>query len=244
MADVFTALYFSVLNHDSKKPDWSERDRLILSNGHICPILYASLAHAGYFDKKLLKTLRKLGSPLQGHPHLGELPGVENTSGSLGQGLSQAAGMALAFKMDKKPNRIYCITSDGEHQEGQTWEAYMFSAKYRLSNLTVLVDRNNIQIDGFTEDIMPLQPLKEKIESFGWQVLTIDGHNIEAIIDACHQANSTQEQPSAIICNTIPGEGVDFMENVPKWHGDKVDKKTKHEALEDLRSMIGKISYD
>ncbi|MDP3733314.1 MAG: transketolase, partial [Candidatus Daviesbacteria bacterium] len=177
MADIFTALYFNVLNHDSTKPDWQERDRLVLSNGHICPVLYATLAHAGYFPVSELKTLRKLGTRLQGHPHRGVLPGIETTSGPLGSGLSQACGMALAGLMDKKKWWVYCLTSDGEHDAGNTWEAVMFAGKNKLNNLTVIIDRNNIQIDGFTEGVMPLEPLKEKYEAFGWYVLEIDGHN-------------------------------------------------------------------
>ncbi|MFZ1721893.1 MAG: transketolase [Microgenomates group bacterium] len=244
MADVFTAMYFQVLKHSPRNPDWDERDRLILSNGHICPIWYVALSLSGYFDVEELKTLRKLNSRLQGHPHLGSLPGIENTAGPLGQGLSQAAGLALGFKMDAKPNRVYCLMSDGEQQEGQNWEAYMFAGARRLNNLTVLIDRNNIQIDGFTEDIMPLQPFKHKLEAFRWNVLDIDGHNIEHVIDACNQAKSTQEQPTAIICNTIPGKGVDFMENMVEWHGQSPDKKQAREALDDLRTLQGRIWWE
>ncbi|HYD35636.1 MAG TPA: transketolase [Vitreimonas sp.] len=243
MTDVFAALYFCVMKHDPTKPNWSERDRLLLSAGHICPALYATLAEVGYFPKSHLKTLRKLGSPLQGHPHLGSLPGIENTSGPLGQGLSQACGVALAFKMDNLKNNVFAILSDGEHQEGQTWEAYMLGAKYRLSNLTVLIDRNNIQIDGNTEDIMPLEPLRAKLEAFGWHVQEIDGHNLEAIIDACHQAQAVAHAPSAIICHTIPGKGVEFMEGDFKWHGAPPTAAQAKEALRELRTLKGKIRY-
>jgi transketolase len=244
MADVFTALYFNVLKHDPRQPDWEERDRVILSNGHICPVLYATLAEAGYFSKEELATLRQINSRLQGHPHFGSLPGVENTSGPLGQGLSQAAGLATAFKMDGKRNRVFCLLSDGEHQEGQTWEAYLFAGAKRLNNLTALIDRNNIQIDGYTEDIMPLQPFKTKLEAFRWNVLDIDGHNIEAIIDALNQAKSTQEQPTAIICNTIPGKGVEFMENDYEWHGKPPSGVEGAKALRELRSLKGRIWWE
>lgn len=244
MADVFAALYFSVLKHDPTNPTWSHRDRLVLSNGHICPVLYATMAEAGYFPKSELKNVRKIGSFLQGHPHFNLEHGIENTSGPLGQGLSQAIGMALGYKIDAKQNRIYCVMSDGEQQEGQNWEAYMYAGNKRLSNLTVLIDRNNIQIGGYTEDIMPLQPFKHKLEAFRWNVLDIDGHNIEAIIDACNQAKATQEQPTAIICNTIPGKDIDFMENMPEWHSKPPNKREAKTALDELRSMKGKIWWD
>ncbi|MCA9373153.1 transketolase [Candidatus Woesebacteria bacterium] len=244
MADVFTALYFGgVVRHDPQQPDWPGRDRVLLSNGHINPVLYATLAHAGYFSKTELLTLRKLSSRLQGHPHLGSLPGVENTSGPLGQGLSQAAGLALALKFDHLPNRVYALLSDGEHQEGETWEAYMFAAAKRLNNLTVLIDRNTIQIDGFTEDIMPLEPLSDKLSAFGWQVLEVDGHNIGAIIDVCNHAKSIQEQPVAIVCNTTPGKGVEFMENLPEWHGKTPSFPDSIEAIREIRSLNRKITW-
>src|SRR3989338_6627589 len=188
MADVFTVLYFNILNYNPKFPSWEGRDYLILSNGHICPVLYATLANAGYFPRKELKTLRKLGTRLQGHPHRGGLPGIENTSGPLGQGLSQAVGMAIAARMDKKKHSVYCLMSDGEHDEGQTWESVMLAGKLKLDNLTCIMDRNNIQIDGQTENIMPLEPLRAKYEAFNWPVIDVDGHNIEAVIDACAMA--------------------------------------------------------
>lgn len=254
MSDIFTALYFKVLNHDPKKPDWEERDRLVLSNGHICPVLYATLAEAGYFPKEELKTLRKLGSRLQGHPHREALPGLETTSGPLGSGLSQASGMALVAKMDKKNWRVYCLTSDGEHDEGNTWEAIMLAAKYKLNNLTVIVDRNNIQIDGHTEDIMPLGDLGEKYKSFEWNVIDIDGHNIQAFIDAVELAKATFERPTVIVAHTIPGKGVDFMENRFEWHGAPPDASNisgappkgeqAKEALHQLRTLEGKISSE
>ncbi len=241
MADVFTALYFNVLNHNPQKPNWTGRDRVVLSNGHICPVWYATLAQVGYFSKTKLKKLRKLGSGLEGHPHRGSLPGVENTGGPLGQGLSQAIGMALAAKMDNQKHRIYCLMSDAEQQEGQTQEAIMFAGKNRLNNLTAIIDRNNIQIDGFTEDIMPLEPLKEKYEAFGWHVLEIDGHNFEQIIDACREAKAIFEKPALIIAHTIPGKGVDFMEFDFHWHGIPPKPDEAKKALRQLRTLDGKI---
>lgn len=241
MADVFTALYFKVLRHNPQKPDWEERDRVVLSNGHICPVWYATLAHAGYFPISELKTLRKLNSKLQGHPHRDSLPGVENTGGPLGQGLSQAIGMALAAKMDGKKYRIYCLMSDAEQQEGQTQEAIMFAGKYKLHNLTAIIDRNNIQIDGFTEDVMPLEPLREKYESFGWHVLEVDGHNIHHIVDACKEAETIFEKPTIILAHTIPGKGVEFMEGDFRWHGIPPKPEEAREALKQLRTLGGKI---
>lgn len=244
MADVFTALYFHVLKHNPQHPEWKDRDRVLLSNGHICPVWYAALAHAGYFPVSELKTLRKINTRLQGHPHYKSLPGIENTSGPLAQGLSQAVGMALGLRMDRNPAKVFCLMSDGEQQEGQNWEAYMYAGAHRVSNLTVLIDRNNIQIDGYTEDILPLQPFASKLEAFRWQVLRIDGHNIEAVIDACDQAAATQEQPTAIICNTIPGKGVDFMENDFTWHGKPPNQQDAKEALNKLRSLAGRIWWE
>lgn len=242
MADIFTALYFGdVLNHDPKKPDWPDRDRVILSNGHICPAHYAVLAHAGYFPIKELKTLRKLGTRLQGHPHRGSLPGVENTSGPLGQGTSIAIGVAMAAKMDNKKYQVYCITGDGEQDEGQVWEAIMFAGKHKLDNLTFILDRNNIQIDGHTEDVMPLEPLKEKYEAFNWHVREIDGHNIEEIIDAVNYAKSVYERPVMIIAHTIPGKGVEFMEWKPEWHGKSPNPEEAKKALHEIRTLRGKI---
>ncbi|HEU4985343.1 MAG TPA: transketolase, partial [Nitrososphaera sp.] len=242
LADIFTALYFNILNHDPKHPDWSERDRLILSNGHCCPVQYATMAHAGYFDKSELKTLRKFGSRLQGHPERTRLPGLETTSGPLGSGLSQATGMALAMRMDKVPHRwVYCVTSDGEHDEGNFWEGAMLAGKYKLSNLTVIVDRNNIQIDGPTEVVMPLEDLRAKWEAFGWHVLEIDGNDIEAIIDACNMAKAIVEKPVCIIAHTIPGKGVEFMEYDFYWHGVPPNAEQAKQALKELRTLGGKI---
>lgn len=237
MADVFTALYFAVLNHDPKNPWKEDRDKVILSCGHICPVLYATLAHAGYFSKSELKSLRKLDSKMFGHPHAKAMPGIENSSGPLGQGASQAVGHALAARMDDKKNYVFCITSDGEHDEGQTWEAIMFAGKQKLYNLITIVDRNNIQIDGYTEDIMPLEPFKEKYESFGWHVIEVNGHNIRDVIAACEEAKVVYEKPSVIIARTIPGKGVEFMERKFEWHGKPPNKKEAKEALYDIRNI-------
>jgi len=246
MVDVFTALYFAdVVKYDPKKPDWEERDRVILSNAHICPVWYAVLAHAGYFPVKELKTLRKLGSHLQGHPHRQSVPGIETSGGSLGQGLSIACGMAYSFtKFDNTDNWVWCLTSDGEHDEGQIWEAAMFAGKYRLFNLTQIMDRNNIQIDGYTEDVMPIEPIRDKYEAFGWHVLDVNGHNIEEIIDACSKSKAIFEKPTLIIAHTIPGKGVDFMEWEYSWHGKVPKPDEAREALEDLRTLRGKIKSE
>ena len=244
MADIFTALYFAIMNHDPKKPDWEKRDRLFLSNGHIVPVRYVTLAHAGYFPKSKLSSLRKLGSPLQGHPERLRMPALETTSGPLGSGLAQASGYAYAARMDNARFRVFCITSDGEHDAGNHWEAVLFAGKYKLSNLTVFVDRNNIQIDGHTEDIMPLEPLEEKYKAFGWHVIHIDGHNIEEIIDAVNHARAVYEKPTVIIAHTIPGKGIDFMENVPEWHGKPPDAVQAKKALSELRTLAGKIKSE
>ncbi len=241
MADIFTAFYFHILRHNPKNPGWEDRDRLILSNGHICPVRYASMALSGYFPIEELKTLRKINSRLQGHPHRGTVPGVETTSGPLGEGLSQAIGMALAAKLDNKKNHIYCITSDGEHQEGNIWEAAMFAGKYKINNLTNIIDRNNIQIDGFTEDVMPLEPLKNKYEAFNWEVLEVDGNNIKAFVDTIKEACAITEKPVVIIAYTIPGKDVDFMEKDFHWHGKPPNKEEAVKALSELRTLQGKI---
>ena len=219
MADIFTAFYFHILNHDPKKPDWDGRDRLVLSNGHICPVQYVTMAHAGYFPREELKTLRKLGSRLQGHPHRTALPGLETTSGPLGSGLSEAIGMALAAKLDGKKHYTYCLMSDGEHDEGNIWEAVMFAGKMRMNNVIGVIDRNNIQIDGNTEDIMPLESFKEKYEAFNWHVIEINGHDFMQIISAVEEAKAVYEKPTIIIAHTIPGKGVSYMEHDYRWHG-------------------------
>jgi transketolase len=234
LADVFAALYFNVLNHDPKNPNWDNRDRCILSNGHCCPGLYATLAEAGYFPKEELMTLRKLGSRLQGHPHRETLPGIENSSGPLGQGLSIAVGMALVAKREKKSWRVYCICSDGEHNEGQIWEAVLLASKFKLGNLVAIMDRNNIQIDGFTEDVLPLEPIEEKYRAFGWHVINIDGHNIQQIISACNEAKTIIDKPTMIIAHTVPGKDISFMEFITEWHGKTPGDKEATTALEDL----------
>ena len=244
MADIFAAMYFYVLNHKPKNPNWELRDRLILSNGHICPIQYAALARAGYFPMKELGTLRKINSRLQGHPHRGSLPGVETTSGPLGSGLSQSIGMALAAKLNNEKHRIYCMMSDGEHDEGNTWEAVMFAGKNKLNNLTAVMDRNNIQIDGFTENVMPLEPIRDKYEAFGWNVIDVDGHNIEEFISAIWEAKAVYEKPTMIIAHTIPGKGVDFMERKYEWHGIPPNKQQAKEAMRQLRTLGGKIKSE
>ncbi len=250
MADIFAALYFHILNHDPHNPMWEGRDRLMLSNGHICPVRYAAMAEAGYFPVSELMTLRKLGSRLQGHPERLKLPGVETTSGPLGSGLAQAAGYAYAAKMDGQKYRVYCVTSDGEHQEGNHWEAVMFAAKYNLNNLTVIVDRNNIQIDGYTEDVMPLEPMVEKYKAFSWSVIEIDGHNMQEIIDATGKAKAIFEKPTVIIAHTIPGKGIKEIEFDYRWHGNPPGKgptdvfPAKEQAkkmLDELRTLGGKI---
>ena len=241
MADIFTAFYFHILNHNPRKPTWPDRDRLVLSNGHICPVLYAALARAGYFPIEELKTLRKIDSRLQGHPHRKALPGLETTSGPLGSGISQAIGIVLAGKLDSKKYRVYCLTSDGEHQEGNTWEAVMFAGKHRLNNLTVVVDRNNIQIDGDTEEVMPLEPFREKYEAFNWHVIEINGHYFEDIVDAVLEAQVIHEKPTVIIAHTTPGKGVSFMENDYKWHGMPPNAEQARLALKELEAVGRKI---
>ncbi|MBL7036609.1 transketolase [Candidatus Microgenomates bacterium] len=241
MTDVFVALYFAILNYDLQKPDWEDRDRLILSAGHICPALYATMAHAGYFDHSHLWKFGDFGGMLQGHPHKGFLKELETTSGPLGSGLAQAAGIAYSAKMDDQRFRTYCITSDGEQQSGNHWEAVMFAGKNNLSNLTMIIDRNNIQIDGFTEDVMPLEPLADKYKAFNWSVIEIDGHNFEEIINAVNKARAIYENPTAIIARTIPGRGVDFMELNPGWHAKTPTKEQATKALKEIRNMQGSI---
>jgi transketolase len=245
MAEVMTALYFRILRHDPKDPFWPQRDIFIISNGHCAPVLYATMAHAGYFPKKELLSLRQFHSRLQGHPDRQVLPGIETTSGPLGSGLSQAAGMALSLKMEQDRTRhIYLTMGNGELNEGNVWEAAMFCAKYKLDNIAAIIDRNNIQIDGPTEQVMPLEDLKLKWEAFGWHVQEVDGHNIEAIIDACAMSRAMSEKPSLIIAHTTPGKGVEFMEGDYHWHGMVPNKQQAKEALHDLRSLKGKVHYD
>jgi len=244
MAEVFAAMYFYVLNQKPKQPLWEQRDRLIVSNGHICPIQYAALARAGYFPMNELKTLRKLNTRLQGHPHRKSLPGIETTSGPLGSGLSQAIGMALAAELNGERHRVYVVMSDAEHQEGNLWEAAMFAGKNRLSNLTAIADRNNIQIDGYTEEVMPLEPLRDKYQAFGWNVIDVNGHDIEEFVAAVLEAKVVYEKPTVIIAHTIPGKGVSFMERDFRWHGVPPNKEQAKEALKQLRTLGGKIKHE
>ncbi|MFZ1484342.1 MAG: transketolase [Candidatus Saccharimonadales bacterium] len=242
LADIFAALYFDILKHDPKNPDWDERDVLLLSNGHCVPVRYAAMAEAGYFPKSELMTLRKFGSRLQGHPERTRLPGLETTSGPLGCGLSQGCGLALAYRMNKQLHRhIYVVMGDGELDEGNVWEAAMLAPKYGLNSVTAIIDRNNIQIDGPTESVMPLDDLKKKWESFGWHVLEIDGNDIEAVIDACAMSKAITEKPVCIIAYTVPGKGVDFMEYDFHWHGVPPNHEQAKAALHQLRTLNGKI---
>ena len=247
MADIFTALYFGILNHNPEKPDWEGRDRLVLSNGHICPVMYAAMAYSGYFPKEELLTLRKFGSRLQGHPHREWLPALETSSGPLGSGLSQALGMALAERIDKgkvSDKFFYCLLGDGELDEGNNWEAFMLAGKEKVHNLVAIIDRNNIQIDGFTENVMPLEPLNEKLSSFGWHVKEIDGHSFDAIFDAVDEAKAIFNQPSVIIAHTIPGKDVHLFERDFKWHGMPPNKEQGEQALKELRTLAGKIKSE
>lgn len=242
LADIFTALYFNILNYNPKKPDWNKRDIFILSNGHCVPVQYVAMAHAGYFDKSELATLRRFGSRLQGHPERTKLPGLETTSGPLGCGLSQASGMSLAMRMNNDAHRwVYVVMGDGELDEGNVWEAAMLGGKYKLNNIIGIVDRNNIQIDGPTEKVMPLEDLRAKWEAFGWHVLEIDGNNIQEVLDACKLARAIVEKPVVIIAHTIPGKGVDFMEYDYTWHGKPPNHEEAKKALHELRTLGGKI---
>ncbi|MFP4617112.1 MAG: transketolase [Candidatus Paceibacterota bacterium] len=241
MADIFTVLYFYMLRHKPEDPFWEDRDRVILSNGHICPVLYATLAHSGYFPMEELNTLRVMGSRLQGHPHREYLPGVETSSGPLGCGLSQTVGMALAERMDKgekSDKTFYCLLSDGEMNSGNTWEGGMLGAKEGLGNIIAIMDRNNIQIDGHTNDVMPLEPLCEKWESWGWYVIETDGHNIDAIIDAINEAKTAYGKPVMVIADTVPGKGVPDIENKYEWHGKALDQEMGERAIAELRVQL------
>jgi len=247
MADIFAVLFFHTLVHNPKKPDWPERDRLVLSNGHICPVLYSAMAHAGYFPLEELKTLRKFGSRLQGHPHRDFLPMLETSSGPLGSGLSQAVGMALADKIDHgltASRRIYALLSDGELECGQTWEAAMLGGKEKLHNLTAVIDRNNIQIDGYTEDVMPLEALSDKWRAWNWHVIEIDGHNMAEIADAFEAAKGIFEKPTVIIAHTIAGKGVKEFERDYRWHGKPPNAQEAAMALSELRTLGGKIKSE
>jgi len=241
LTEIFTALYFNILKHNPKQPNWELRDRLILSPGHVCPIRYATMAHAGYFPIKELSTLRKLGTRLQGHPSRTDLPGLELSTASLGQGLGVAAGMALTAKLKKQKHKIYCITSDGEHDEGSTWEAVTAAHKYKLDNLINIIDRNNIQISGFTHEVWPLEPLKEKYLAHGWKVFEINGHDFKQILSIFNQAQKIKNQPVCIISYNIPGKGVSFFENNYHWHGKTPNTEEMQKALKELQIAERKI---
>ena len=241
LADIFTYLYFQELKHNPKKPKDKNRDFLILSNGHVCPVLYATLAKAGYFKESELLSLRKLGSRLQGHPNSHELPGIENSSGPLGQGISQAVGLAVALKRDSKSNRVFCIIGDGEMQEGQVWEALMFAAKEKLDNLFIIIDRNHIQIDGYTENVCSLEPLSRKLTAFGYAAIEFDGNDIMQIKHALTHAKKIQHKPVCLIARTTPGKGVSFMEGKYEWHGKTPNQKEALQALRELDYLEHKI---
>jgi transketolase len=245
MADIFTALYFRILNHTPRHPEWIQRDRVILSNGHIVPVLYATMAHAGYFSVSELKTLRRFGSRLQGHPHRESLPGIETSSGPLGCGLSQAIGMALMDRLEgHKPDRyFYTLMSDGELDEGQNWEAFLLLNKYRLTKVIPIIDRNTIQIDGYTEDILPLESLKDKFEAFNFHVIEIDGHDFRDIMRAIGAAKSSLDKPTVIIAHTIPGKGVTAFEGDYRWHGKAPNDEEGRKALKELRTLKGKVIH-
>lgn len=241
LADLFTVLYFNTLKHNHKDPTWELRDRLILSPGHVCPIRYVTMAHAGYFPKTELLTLRKLGTRLQGHPSRKDLPGLEFSTASLGQGLGAAVGIALAAKLKKQAHHSYCITSDGEHDEGSIWEAVNAAHKYKLNNLINIIDRNNIQISGFTHEVWPLESLKRKYESYGWKVLEMNGHEVKQIISTINKAKRSKDGPVCIISYNIPGKGVSFMEHDYHWHGKTPNDEETKKALKELEAEAQRL---
>lgn len=233
-ADIVTALYFYKMKHDPKNPNWHARDRFVLSKGHAAPVLYAALAILGYFDKSLLNTLRKINSPLQGHPCCKSLPGIEVSTGSLGQGLSVANGMALGLRLDGLPSRVYCLLGDGEIQEGQVWEAAMSASHYKLDNLCAIIDHNNLQIDGCCSEVMDVSPIDEKFKAFGWNVFSIDGHNMEEIVEALDEAEKIKGKPTMIVAKTIKGKGVSIFEGKVQYHGIAPTKEELEIALKEL----------
>lgn len=233
-ADILAVLYFHEMKTDVQNPKWEERDRFVLSKGHAAPVLYAALAEKGFFPKEELKKLRKMGAMLQGHPEMKGTPGVEMSTGSLGQGFSSSCGMALAGKIDKKDYRVYALLGDGELQEGIVWETAMASAHHKLDNLTAIIDYNKLQIDGPNAEVMGVHPVVDKFEAFGWHVIEIDGHSLEAIINAFQEARNTKGKPTMIVANTIKGKGVSFMENSVEWHGNAPKEEDKIKALEEL----------
>jgi len=241
LADIFTAMYFHILKHDPKNPEWEGRDRLCLSCGHVVPIRYVVMAQAGYFPKEELKTFRQINSRLQGHPSYVDMHALEHSSGPLGQGSSVSVGKAIAAQKNGQKHTVFCVVSDGEQQEGQTWEAAMLAGKMKLNNLVWIMDRNNIQIDGKTEDVMPLEPLREKYEAFNWHVLEIDGNNMQDIIDSCNLAKTIDEKPTMIIAHTIPGKGVGFMEQDFQWHGKVPSAEEATKARTELETQLEKL---
>lgn len=240
LTDIYSVLYFDLLNHNPKIPKWDGRDFVILSNGHTCPVLYATLANAGYFDVKKLDTLRKLDSKMQGHPHIGSLPGIENTSGPLGQGISTAVGLSVSLLRDKKKNKVFCFVGDGELQEGQCWEAALFAGKEKLDNLYVIIDRNCIQIDGNTENVCALDSISKKFVNFNFAVIEFDGNDISQIKHAFKEAFKIKNKPICLIANTTPGKGVSFIENKFEWHGKVPNNEETKLAISELEKNINK----
>ena len=232
--DIVTTLFFNEMNIDPKKPKMEDRDRFVLSKGHAAPLLYSVLARRGFFDPKELMTLRKFGSRLQGHPNMNDLPGIDMSTGSLGQGVSAAVGMAIAGKADNKDYRVYSVLGDGELEEGQVWEAAMAGAQYKLDNLTIFIDFNGLQIDGDITTVMNPCPIDKKFEAFGWNVLVIDGHNYDEILEAIEKAKNHKGQPTAVVCKTVKGKGVSFMENQASWHGSAPNKEQCEQALKEI----------
>ena len=237
IADIMTVLYFDEMNIDNENPNWEDRDRLVLSKGHCSPALYAALAYRGFFPVEDLKTFRNINSYLQGHPDKKNIPGVDMSTGSLGQGLSAANGMAISAKLNNKDYRVYCILGDGEIEEGQIWEAAMSSSKYKLDNLCVIVDNNNLQIDGTIDEVMSSKPIDDKFRSFGFEIIKIDGHNIEEIKSAFEVAKNVKEKPVCIIAKTIKGKGVKYMENKVDWHGKAPNEDEYKQAIIDIENM-------
>ncbi|MBI2871216.1 MAG: transketolase [Candidatus Omnitrophica bacterium] len=235
--EIVVSLFYQIMRHDPKRPDWPHRDRFVLSKGHACPVLYATLARLGYFPREELMTLRKLGSRLQGHPDPAALPFLEAATGALGQGLSVAIGMALASKLEKNAWHTYCLMGDGETQEGQVWEAAMSAPKFKLDNLTAIIDYNKGQIDGHTWEVMDLEPIADKWRAFNWKVLTIDGHDFQKVIAAFKEARTIKERPTMIIAHTVKGKGVSFMENVIAWHGKAPSKEEAEKAIQELKDQ-------
>jgi transketolase len=244
LADIYAVLYFHELKHDPKNPMWADRDRLILSSGHTCPIRYAAMAEAGYFPVEELQTLRRLGSRLQGHPERAKMAALESTSGPLGEGVAQAVGIALAAKMDQKTWRTYCVTGDGEHDEGIVWEALHFAGKNQLDNLVCIVDRNNIQIDGTTEVVMPLEPFRAKYEAFGWHVIEFNGNDIVDVVRAFEEAKAIHQKPVCLMAHTIPGRGVSYMENNYLWHSQPFKPGEAEQALKELDAIGAKLAAE